>query len=91
MLLGIYKSFEELEENLTIEELNLILKADAQKEDRNHRFFAAINGIPWGGGEKGQETGEEAMERIRKEAEAALAGKSVEEIDLEAAGIKFVE
>lgn len=88
MLLGIYKSFEELEDNLTIEEMNLMLKADSAKEERLHRVLAAVNGINWDGAAT-QETGEDAMERIRKQAEAAHQGKSVEEIELESIGIKF--
>ena len=88
MLLGIYKSFEELEENLTIEEMNLILKADAKKEERNHRILAAVNGINWDESSE-TESGEDAMERIKRKAAARAAGKSEEEIELEALGIKF--
>lgn len=88
MLLGIYKSFEELEDNLTIEEMNLMLKADSAKEDRLFRVLGAVNGIDWGSAGK-QETGEDAMERIKKQAEAARLGKSVEELELEDIGIKF--
>lgn len=88
MLMGIYKSFEELEENLTMEELNLILKADAAKEERTFRVLAAVNGVPWGAdGEV--ESGEDAMARIKKQAEAIRLGKSVEELELGEIGIKF--
>jgi hypothetical protein len=87
MLLGIYKSFSELEDHLTIDEMTLMLKADAEKEERNHKVLAAVNGIPWGGGK--EETGEDAMERIKKEAAARIAGKTVEQIDLEEFGIKI--
>lgn len=87
MLLGIYKSFEELEDNLTISEMTLMLKAEAQKEERLHKVLAAVNGIPWSGGS--EETGEDAMERIKKEAAARIAGKTVEQVDLEELGIKI--
>lgn len=88
MLLGIYKSFEELEDNLTIEEMNLMLKADAAKEDRLYRVLGAVNGIDWSS-DTTQESGEDAMERIKKQAEAARQGKTVEEIELESLGVKF--
>lgn len=88
MLMGIYKSFEELEEYLTLEELNLMLKADHAKEERMFRVLAAVNGVPWSSdGEV--ESGEDAMERIKKQAEAIRLGKSVEEIELGEIGIKF--
>lgn len=88
MLMGIYKSFEELEENLTVNEMILMLKAEQDKEERLHRVLAAVNGIPWEAG-GAAESGEDAMERIKKEAAARLAGKTVEQIDLEELGIKI--
>ena len=91
MLLGIYKSFEELEDNLTIEEMNLILKAEAKKEERLHRVLAAVNGIKWDSdeGPAGTETGEEAMARIKRQAAALRAGKTEEQMELEELCIKF--
>lgn len=88
MLLGIYKSFEELEENLTLAELNLLLKAGAKRDERLHRVLAAVNGIKWDSDET-TETGEEAMDRIKKQAAAMMQGKTVEQMELEEAGIKF--
>lgn len=88
MLLGIYKSYDELEDHLTIAELNHLLKANAKKEERLHRVLAAVNGIKWDSDET-TETGEDAMERIKKQAEALAMGKSVEELEMEEIGIKF--
>ena len=88
MLLGIYKSFEELEDNLTLDELNLMLKAGHKQEERLHRVLAAVNGIKWDS-EETTETGEEAMERIKKQARALSLGKTVEELELEEIGIKI--
>lgn len=85
-LLGIWKSFEELEDSITIEELNLILKAEAEKEDRRNRVLAAVNGIEWG---KGTESAEDAVERAKQRAEAAAAGMTEEQYDLELLGIEF--
>lgn len=87
MLIGIYKTFEELEDSLTIEEMNLILKADREKEERHFRVLAAVNGIEYGGNEA--ETAEEAVERLRRAAEAEAQGVSEEQYELESLGIKF--
>lgn len=89
MLLGIYKSFEDLEESLTMDELNLILKAEQAKEDRLFRVLAAVNGVPWGGSEGSNETGEDAMERIKRQALAIRTGKTEEQMEFEEIGIKF--
>lgn len=89
MLLGLpFKSFEELEDNLTLEELNLLIRAGHKKEERLHRVLAAVNGIKWDSDET-TETGEEAMERIKKQALAMSLGKTVEELELEEIGIKI--
>jgi len=87
MLLGIYKSYEELEENLTIAEMNLLLKANAKKEERLHRVLAAVNGIKWDDEETG--SAEEAVDRIAKNVDSKLNGKTDEQVELEAMGIKF--
>jgi hypothetical protein len=44
-LLGHWKNFEELEENLSIDELNALVEASRKKEEREMRFLAAINGV----------------------------------------------
>jgi ABC-type iron transport system FetAB ATPase subunit len=44
-LLGHWKNYDELESNLCMEELILTVKASRDKEDREKRFLAAINGV----------------------------------------------
>lgn len=88
MLLGIYKSYEELEAHLTIDEMTLLLKAKANEEERLHRVLAAVNGIRWDS-DGGSESGEEAMERLARNAEAKLTGQTDEQIELAGMGIKF--
>jgi hypothetical protein len=44
-LLGHWKNFDELESSLSIDELNALLKASRDKEEREMKFFAAINGV----------------------------------------------
>lgn len=44
-LLGHWKNFDELESNLSIDELNAILEASRSKEEREMKFTAAMNGV----------------------------------------------
>jgi hypothetical protein len=44
-LLGHWKNFDELESSLSIDELNAILNASREKQERDMKFQAAINGI----------------------------------------------
>lgn len=44
-LLGHWKNFDELESNLSIDELNAILEASRGKEEREMKFTAAMNGV----------------------------------------------
>jgi hypothetical protein len=44
-LLGHYKNYDELESNLSLEELMATINASREKEKREREFFAAINGI----------------------------------------------
>ena len=44
-LLGRWKNYEDLEASLTIDELIATINALREKEDRDRKFLAAINGI----------------------------------------------
>lgn len=79
MLVGPWKSFEELEENITIDELNLIIKAAHERETRHHRVLAALKGIKWDDGTK--EDSKAAFERAKLRAEARIAGVSEGEME----------
>lgn len=89
MLLGIYKSFDELEDNLTIEEMTLMLKVHNEEKDSDRRFLAAVNGIKLDEGGDAGELFDQMQKEVEVELEAAATGKSEEEIDLAAFGIKF--
>jgi hypothetical protein len=79
MLIGPWKSFEELEESLSLHELNLILKAGRDVEHRNHRFAALLKGVKLDE-EPEEESVEARFERVQERAKARLAGKTEEEI-----------
>jgi hypothetical protein len=84
MMLGIWKNFEELEESVTLDELNLLLKAAHEARHKDHRFAAALKGIDIDKDER-----ENRFEQIQKRANARLAGKTVEQMELEDAGFGF--
>jgi hypothetical protein len=44
-LLGQWKNFEEMEESLSLAELNLIVKYKRMQEHENRKFAAALKGI----------------------------------------------
>jgi hypothetical protein len=44
-LLGHWKNFDDLESSLSIDELIAAMEASRKKEDRDRKFFAAINGV----------------------------------------------
>lgn len=79
--MGRWSNIEELEESLTLEELELIVKASREKEYRLMRFYAAFKGVDLEEDEKKER--EEAFERAQRRANAKLAGKSGDEIDRE--------
>lgn len=71
-----------MELKLTLDELNLILEKSRQKEHNNRKFLAALKGVNLDDeNEEEVETGEEALERIKRRAAARASGKSEDEID----------
>ena len=43
--MGHWKNYDELESSLTVEELQATLESMRQRENRQHRFHAALQGI----------------------------------------------
>lgn len=78
-LLGHWKNFDELEEALNLEELNAIIAAAREREQRSNRFHAAINGIDMD--KQLAESNKERFERIEREARAQLSGLTPEELE----------
>lgn len=84
-LLGHWKNFEELEENLSLPELTQVLDASRKAQKEQNTFLAAIQGIDL---DKGNKTTPD-FEEVKRRAQAKLAGVTEEEIDLAAIGIKI--
>ncbi len=89
-LLGHWKNFDELEESLTIEEMNAIIQASRDQEMRNWEFQASLKGIDLKKDKKN-----DRFDEIKKRAEARLYEELGEdyhnpdrELTLEEMGIK---
>lgn len=80
-MLGIWKSFDELEESISLEELDFILKEKRAKEKRERFFLAGIQGVDWGKYEEpDREETNDTYEEVKRRAAARLAGGE-EELD----------
>jgi len=99
MLLGIWKNYEELEETISLDELNAILAAGRERDMRHWKFQASLKGIKIDDEETDNqplETGEEALERIKRRAalkahgvDETKARREMEREDLSELGIDF--
>lgn len=83
-LLGRWESITDLEEKITLPELELIMKSIHKKEDQNRRFAAALKGIQLEEGDSN-----ERFEEVKRRAKARLSGKSEEELSFDDLDIEF--
>jgi hypothetical protein len=83
---GMYKSFDDLEEQLSLGELELLITKARDVEHERQKFAASLKGINLDGPE---ENSEEAFEKVKMRAQAKLAGQSEEEFELGFIGINF--
>lgn len=82
--LGNWKNLMEMEETLTLEELNLIVNAKRDSDRAAQRFAAALKGI-----DLDEETEQESsFDDVRRRADAHLAGKTEAEYDFDMIGIE---
>lgn len=89
MLSGMYKTFEELEESITVEELLELVQARADIEYRGFRLAASLKGVDLDE-EQRKEAGA-SFEQIKLRADARLAGKTEEQVALEKMGISITK
>lgn len=88
-LLGHWKNFEEIEDNLTLDELQAILEASREQEYRRQKFAAALKGVDLDAQKGG--SGDASFEEVKRRAEAKLRGVSEEEIEFSEIGIGIIE
>lgn len=86
--MGNWKSIVEMEECLTLDELQLLVEAQRKAEYNKMRFAAGLKGIDLD--ENSEGSPEEAFRRAQLAAEAELAGKSEEDYEFELIGIEVV-
>jgi hypothetical protein len=82
-LLGHWKNFDELESSLSIDELNALLEASRGKEEREMKFFAALNGVELDEEEKSEEIKDIAS--LQNRMTASKEGFGIDE------GLGFIE
>lgn len=83
---GHWKNFEQLEEDLSLEELEAVLKAGREKEYRLMKFQAGLKGIDLDGATDHKER----FDAVQRRVEAKLSGKSEEELEFAELGIDIV-
>lgn len=76
MLSGMFKTFDELEENLNMEELQELAVAQHDREYRGYRQAAALKGIDLD--EEAKRDKASSFNRVKLRAEAKLEGKDEE-------------
>lgn len=81
-MLGIWKNFEEMENNLTLAELESLLESKRDREFEEKKFMAALKGIDLDGGSKSDVT----FEDVKNRAAAKVRGVSQEEFELKQLG-----
>ena len=73
LLLGIWKNVEDLEESLSLPELQAILEASREKEHRQNKFMAALKGIDLD--ENDAEDSKKRFDEVQRRAETRLYGE----------------
>lgn len=81
---GAWKNFEEIEENLSIPELEAILAAFRDQERRRFKLQAALKGIDI---DKEEQDSDSKFEEVKRRVEAKLTGKTEEQVEFENIGI----
>lgn len=104
MLLGVWENLEHLETVLSLDELNAIVNAGRDRDMRHWKFQASLKGINLDDSNSNdtkeqEETGEEALARIKRRAALKASGineetklsREVDKMELFDVGLDFVE
>lgn len=76
-LIGAWPNFDEMENSLTLDELDAIIVGMNEQEADRQRFLAAVNGLDL---EEDRDESLPSADEVRARVAARLAGKSEEEI-----------
>lgn len=85
---GMFKNFDDLEENLCLAELEKLLEKARDVEHDRMKFAASLKGIDIDKGNA--ESNEERFERVKRRAQAQLAGIDEDEFEFMEIGIEVV-
>lgn len=83
--MGNWDSLVEMEECLTLQELNILVEGAREKEERQQKFLAAIQGIDL---DEGDET-LPSFEDVKRKAAAIAAGQNEDVVEFNEFGIDF--
>jgi hypothetical protein len=83
-MLGIWKNFEEIEENLTLAELEKLLEVKREQDYSDKKFAAALKGVNLDDNDDNEAT---TFEDIKRRAEAKTKGVSPERLEFAEIGI----
>ena len=87
MLIGPWKSVEEVEETLSLPELVAIIKMHAEDQMADRRFTAALKGIEL---PEPENENVATFEEVKRRAEARLAGIDEEQLDFMDMGLDYI-
>lgn len=73
LLLGIWKNVEDLEESLSLPELEIMLEAYRKQRHEEHTFMAALKGIDLNEG--ATNSAQEKFDEVQRRAETKLMGE----------------
>lgn len=90
-MLGHWKNFEEIEENLTLKEVEVILQAARDQEYNRQKFAAALKGVNLDENKTTSDDDQPTFEDIKRRAQAKLTGISEEQLEFADIGIAVVE
>lgn len=87
-LLGHWKNFDEIEDNLNLEELQIILEASREQEYTRQKFAAALKGVDLDA-QSGKT--DSSFEEVKRRAQSKISGVSEEQLEFADIGIAVIE
>lgn len=85
-MLGQWKNFEEMEDNLSLAELYLVLESARNQRHEDRKFAAALKGV-----NLDEAQADTSFDDVKRRADAKLHGMSEEEYTLGEIGIEVVD
>lgn len=91
MLLGNWRNFDELEESISYPELSAMVTAQRERDERNNKFQAALQGVDL---DKNKKEDNDPVEKLKRKVRAQQQGIGEDEVkfrdNAKAAGFKVI-